>query len=144
MVIVPELVNLGNVLAAAASGGVRLDVDPTVVALVAAHGQETGSNANGSWIRFANGVQICWHILPPATSNFGTGSVFKTAPALFWTYPQPFVAQPVRVAGVRWSSGSAIGVEFSGGSGADTGYAAVGATSSSQIVPMLVAIARWK
>lgn len=144
VVIVPELVNVCNVLAAAAAGGVRLDVDPLAVALVAEHGQETGSNANGSWIRFANGVQICWHILPAATSNYGTGAVYKTSPALTWTYPMPFVSQPVRVAGARWSSGSAVGVEFSGGSGVSTGYAAVGATSTSDIVPMLAAIGRWK
>lgn len=57
----PELLSTGNVHATAAGGNVRLDVDPLIVALVAEHGQESGSNANGSWIRFANGLQVAWY-----------------------------------------------------------------------------------
>lgn len=85
MVTVPELVNAGNVQVAAAGGNVRLDVDPLLVALVSEHGQESGSNANGSWIRFANGVQICWGsaivTFSGATNAIGTISL----PAPFLT-----------------------------------------------------------
>ena len=48
---------------------------------------EHGSNANGSWYKFADGTMICtWdtNITPTANSNTG-----KT-----WTFPVAFIAQP--------------------------------------------------
>lgn len=121
-----------------------LEVDPLLVALVSEHGQETGSNANGSWIRFANGVQVCWHALPVATSNFAVSPLYKTAPAVAWTFPQAFVGAPVCVAGVRWDNGTVVGVEFTGSSASSVGYAVVGTTATARGIPMLGAIGRWK
>lgn len=140
----PELGNTGNVQVVAAGGNVRLDVDPLLVALVSEHGQETGSNANGSWIRFANGVQVCWHTLPVAASNFATSPLYKTAPAVTWSFPQAFVGAPVCVAGVRWDNGTVVGVEFSSANAASVGYAVVGTTATTRGIPMLGAIGRWK
>lgn len=104
MVAVPELVNLGNVLAAAAGGGVRLDVDSALVALVAEHGQEIGSNANGSWIRFANGVQVAWHRSTVSGVAIGTalGSVLRrnNSSDVKWTHPVAFASRPVAFAAI--------------------------------------------
>lgn len=45
---------------------------------------EKGSNANGDYVRFADGTQICWRSLTGAT---GAGSA--------WTFPAVFAAAPV-------------------------------------------------
>lgn len=52
---------------------------------------ETGSNANGRYVRFADGTQICWasSITTGATPNIATGSIFMSN-TLFWSYPAQF------------------------------------------------------
>ena len=44
-----------------------------------------GSDATGYYVRFANGVQICWG---KATTQDGTSTVGS------WTFPMPFVSKP--------------------------------------------------
>lgn len=68
---------------------------------------EQGSTANGRYVRFADGTQICWHVLaalPAATT--AEGSLFVGAEAA-WTFPVAFSAAPatsgsVASAGARW------------------------------------------
>lgn len=51
--------------------------------------ESTGSNANGQWIRFSDGTQICTHrINASATAN--------TAGSTIWTFPVSFVADTMR------------------------------------------------
>lgn len=47
---------------------------------------ERGSNANGDYVRFADGTQICTHVLPdqPISANANTN--------VTWTYPAAFAA----------------------------------------------------
>lgn len=53
---------------------------------------ERGSNANGEYVRFADGTQICTSstIAIPAT-NIALGSVFRSE-TVIWTFPASFVA----------------------------------------------------
>ncbi|WP_112311310.1 DUF2793 domain-containing protein [Pseudogemmobacter bohemicus] len=52
---------------------------------------ERGSNANGEYIRYADGTQICWrNTLSVASASTALGSGFTSA-ALTWTYPVAFV-----------------------------------------------------
>jgi hypothetical protein len=44
---------------------------------------ERGSTAQGEFVRFAGGTQICWHVLTPAVGG-----------PVIWTYPAAF-AGPV-------------------------------------------------
>ena len=68
---------------------------------------EQGSNANGRYVRFADGTQLCWHsllALPAATT--AAGSIFVGNEAT-WTFPITFVATPevsgsVNAATPRW------------------------------------------
>lgn len=50
---------------------------------------ERGSNANGGYVRFADGTQICWqvHSNPSWTGSNNTSAT--------WTYPAAFSAIPV-------------------------------------------------
>ncbi|WP_283176240.1 DUF2793 domain-containing protein [Gemmobacter sp. 24YEA27] len=62
---------------------------------------EHGSNANGDFIRFADGTQICWKTdLTVTNASTALGSGFTSA-ALTWTFPQTFlVGSPPVVTGL--------------------------------------------
>lgn len=54
-----------------------------------------GSNANGSFVRFADGTQICWQKSSAAiavTAGPANGVYYGS---LVWTYPAQFIAPPV-------------------------------------------------
>lgn len=56
---------------------------------------ERGSNANGLYERFANGVQICWNNnFSVASMSTPAGSLFRSA-SLAWVYPASFAFSPV-------------------------------------------------
>lgn len=51
---------------------------------------ERGSNANGSWIRHADGRQECWHIGFGDTTTDAVGGIFRSAAEASWTFPVAF------------------------------------------------------
>lgn len=56
---------------------------------------ERGSNANGDYVRFADGTQICSRLaLSAANVSTGLGSLYRSADVA-WTYPMAFAAAPV-------------------------------------------------
>lgn len=55
---------------------------------------EYGSNANGSYVRFADGTQICWFDNYNAgLVNIAAGSIYASADKV-WTYPAAFASIP--------------------------------------------------
>jgi hypothetical protein len=53
---------------------------------------EKGSNANGEYVRFADGTQICWsQAISAGAASTGTGSLFVSGTTV-WTYPAAFVS----------------------------------------------------
>jgi len=54
---------------------------------------EQGSNANGSYTKFADGTMVCWHTLTAATTNNAHGQLFRSATAT-WTFPVAFISAP--------------------------------------------------
>lgn len=50
---------------------------------------ETGSNANGRYVRFAGGVQVCWKRDAASADLVSNGSVFSGSGV--WTFPAPFI-----------------------------------------------------
>jgi len=55
---------------------------------------ERGSNANGEYVRFADGTQICSRVnLAAANANTALGSLFRSA-GITWTFPAAFAAAP--------------------------------------------------
>lgn len=71
---------------------------------------ERGTNANGEYVRFADGTQICTHNVGNLASNSATGGGFSTSAASTWTFPAAFVGTTgLSVAGManaigRWLS----------------------------------------
>ena len=66
-------------------GTVGWDTGPTGAVI------ETGSNANGRYTRFADGMQICTHELTPGDPTEAVGSMFWGAVAN-WTFPAAFAS----------------------------------------------------
>jgi hypothetical protein len=55
---------------------------------------ERGSNANGEFVRLADGTMICTRVgLSAANASTAVGAMFRSAD-LTWTYPQAFAAAP--------------------------------------------------
>ena len=66
-----------------------------VGALSDGHIIESGDNANGYYVRFADGTQVCWN-----KANFGTISVRQDDNAeVGWTFPAEFVDDNVTIVG---------------------------------------------
>ncbi|MFG0400559.1 hypothetical protein [Pseudomonas sp. zjy_11] len=78
---------------------------------------QKGSNANGEYVRLADGTQICWGFISlPAASMLGTATGTATFPAVFSVAPK-----------VIYSPDGAVGT----GSQADVGAAAYNGTYTS-------------
>jgi hypothetical protein len=58
---------------------------------------ESGSNADGEWTRWADGTQICTHVLTGVVNGLGTGTLLDMYRSSFlnWTFPVAFIATPV-------------------------------------------------
>lgn len=63
---------------------------------------ESGSNANGNWVRYADGTQIC--------TFKRTGSAIATGliDGFVWTYPATFIAAPVFSVAVETNTTSGV------------------------------------
>jgi hypothetical protein len=58
---------------------------------------ERGSNANGEFVRFADGTQICQQAVGSAlTPNVAAGSIFSS-PEYVWTFPAAFATTTIAV-----------------------------------------------
>jgi hypothetical protein len=88
-------------------GAVSLSVGQVTGALI-----ERGSNANGDYVRFADGTQICWHTLSVPNVTSALGSLFQSA-AVTWTFPATFDVAAT-VSGAANSTQCWLGIGASG------------------------------
>jgi hypothetical protein len=57
---------------------------------------QRGSSANGEFVRFADGTQICTRTnLSVTNASTALGSLFRSSANVTWTYPSAFIAAPV-------------------------------------------------
>lgn len=89
--------NIANIISA---DKIFLNGDPVV---------ERGSNSNGNYARFADGLQICWyHTEQNIAINNPYGSLYQNV--ISWTYPATFAVSPiVSVGEARWTTGASWG-----------------------------------
>jgi hypothetical protein len=103
---------------------------------------ERGSNANGKFVRYADGTMICWGSLPPSTTEITSGNVFRSD-----SQTQDFPA--VFASGDVCSSVSSTGIVRWANSTSSTGtssltYRVFGSISSETgLVGRYKAIGRW-
>lgn len=102
---------------------------------------ERGSNANGEYVRFADGTQICTHTLPSftAAANASTNAL--------WTYPSAFTVAPMMPTwnGVPQVSGDVYGFVYAQGVGVGGAAMAFRNGGTAQIIAnsAVAAIGRW-
>jgi phage baseplate assembly protein gpV len=104
---------------------------------------ESGSNANGEFVKYADGTMICWNYAAGAvTTTSGTGSIFRSASDTTWTFPASFSVAPTcsgqaDSASVRWlllNAPSETSVSF---------RHAGPVSSAAEVQTRLMAIGRW-
>lgn len=107
---------------------------------------ESGSNANGSYAKYADGTMICRHHQDTSGAvNVTAGAIFSSA-STTWTYPVAFYAAPAFMCCEQSGIGSCwggLGTDAASASSASfKAYSAV--TSAGTATMSLIAIGRWK
>ena len=101
-----------------------------------------GSNANGEWIRFGDGTQICRHVLnnvpDPGTASFG----WYVSNEVVWNFPAEFIAAPGVDASVRFAGGLDAKARPNGLSSASISLLSGAALTGSRVVDVR-AEGRW-
>lgn len=100
---------------------------------------ESGSNANGSYVRFADGTQICWAEVSGIDIGSNAGGIYRSG-SIIQAYPAAFTAVPAASAAVNSNSAAWINARpvTSSWIGMAFSYAArTGETVS------LMAVGRW-
>lgn len=107
----------------------------------------SGQNENGHYIRFDNGIQICWqtYLGTQQATGSATGVLFQSGGS-DWTFPMPFISAPKLEVGVRRTSG---GTAWGGHSGTvneteATALRIISTTNNTLGVLQPLAIGRWK
>src|SRR5690606_24377532 len=72
---------------------------PYVQALLDSRIVEMGSNSNGGYVRWENGLQVCWHQLSFAFTSGGTNNLLVT-----WVFPAAFANTNYRMIGVSFTA----------------------------------------
>lgn len=102
---------------------------------------ERGSNANGEYVRFADGTQICTVTAAAVDTTTAAGALFMHTNLLTWTFPAAFAAAPVVAGGggnaARWLAPNAPSVN----SAAYRVYSY--GSSGTASAPSLTATGRW-
>lgn len=102
---------------------------------------ERGTNANGDYVRFADGTQICTSVnLVTGPVTTASGALYVSA-SLIWTFPAGFIAAPV-VAGESGNTIALLGIG-NHGSVSVSFRAIAGVSFGSGLTARLTATGRW-
>lgn len=102
---------------------------------------ERGSNANGEYVRWADGTQICTYNVAGAQTTVDYGGLYRCS--LTWTFPAPFVTAPsISGGGVDQSVPGWVGGSEGNGYVASIAYFTISATVTATNI-RFIAIGRW-
>lgn len=105
---------------------------------------ERGSNANGSYVKFADGTLICWHKMSAGSLDISVAfsGGFRTG-GVSWTFPMAFLAAPA--VSISPTDASAFGVSISTVSGTSALFflTSVSAQAAASRAAYLIAVGRW-
>ncbi|WP_171208115.1 MULTISPECIES: DUF2793 domain-containing protein [unclassified Ruegeria] len=103
---------------------------------------ERGSNANGDYVRFADGTQICTVTLSAVDCTNATGALFASA-VFTWDFPMGFATSATpAVSGAAGAASRFLGLDAPSGTQA-SGQVLSAVSDPTQLAPTLVAIGRW-
>lgn len=125
------------------------------LALAAGGIMETGSNADGEYLKFANGWMICFYLIDLGTridNGTGTDADPYRSSNPNWLFPQEFIEAPIVVGSAIIDSGTASlrqsCVAMNGVTPTEVNGVQAGALSSTStsvdVSANLIAIGRWK
>lgn len=107
---------------------------------------ESGSNANGSYVKFADGTMICRHRQGGTGLSLSAVSNMSYASGFSWTYPAGFASAPaISVTGSNQANQFLFGSANTPNASGFT-YAILGQSASSNVslAVDLIAIGRWR
>lgn len=107
---------------------------------------ETGSNANGTYIKWADGTMICTHYVLRDDQTTTTIGGVAISPSYDWTFPSVFVGQPgVHINGASFNNNYYWGsANLSGNTTVDYRMVTTVASTEQQISSYLLAVGRWR
>lgn len=106
-------------------------------------GAEYGSNANGDYARFPNGLQICWVRNLTIDINVAAGSLFRGL--VSWAFPAAFInSAPIFATSSAGGNHSEWGANATGTGGNGTTLRAMGVASRTGSTVDGFAIGRWQ
>lgn len=109
---------------------------------------ERDGNANGEYVKFADGTLICTHTVDLGTVNSASGSSFISATSTSWTFPATFIAGTAKVSGVATRTGGSgavwlVTVQNSISTGGIQNLRAGGTITGATAEGVLTAVGRW-
>jgi hypothetical protein len=111
-----------------------------------------GSNTDGSYVKFSNGLMVCWNSnisLGNININSADGNVF-CSPVCSWTYPIEFTATPAVTTSIRACIGAnlwvgKLGTSFDNATTASAFVIFSGASKTNiGVTVKSIAIGKWK
>jgi hypothetical protein len=102
---------------------------------------EQGENADGSYVRFADGTQICRaEIATTEPVSTASGALFSSS-AMLWTYPAPFAANMTPT--VTGSCDQGCWISRESASSNDATLIGWSASETSTYTINIMAVGRW-
>ena len=106
---------------------------------------ESGSNANGEYVKYADGTMICNHTQSSTVVTNTSAGANYVSPIISWTYPSSFISNPVVILSCSYVSGSASwGFTGTVSTTGITGARMVSYGNTATSYPAFFAIGRWK
>jgi len=113
-------------------------------ALGGEHNTTRAAGANGTYVRYPDGTQICQHSLTLDAPDVAEGALFRGSGQTAWTYPAPFASGTVPTLTASVVSGAGLWTSTVAGdhlSGRVEAYAATSTATAPQVT--ITAIGQW-
>lgn len=115
----------------------------TVTAAAGGSIVQRGNNANGEFVRFADGTQICTNTRSVGPIDIATGQIFRTN-TVPWTFPASFVGDNIGYGGSVTGGAAWVTATSVASSQANTRLMSSITNASSDLTLKEFAIGRWK
>ena len=102
---------------------------------------ESGSNANGNWIKYEDGTMICTHLVTPLAPSASSGGIFQSPSYITWVFPKEFITHATTAGNTasdsRW-------ITITRGTTQCYIRQISSATSNTEVDSVILAIGKWR
>lgn len=103
---------------------------------------ETGTNANGNYVKYEDGTLICWNFYQ-ASIDVTTLTDMLYRGSQYWTFPYPFIDTNYCISGTSNAINGTIG-NLTGASATGTTFYVISSRSATSRDARIIAIGKWK